>query len=368
MAKTIKKHGKTALIIGLTLMLLAMYVAIPMGKAAQIENRKVTIGDSRPGQASVEYVFEGDFSTTSVQCIKVQFCINASGSCTTSTIDVSSADKGTSDNWGAPFTYATWDIASQDNDNKVVTATSSGEQGGDGAAFAIGSLTNPTATSTNFAWITTYTNSNCSTGEEDTGVVGFAIISGVTVQATVAESLTFTIASATSGECTGDSGSPTEVDSATTTVNFGELGTDAFKVACQKLTCNTNAAGGYNLTSQEDDQMTYGTTTIPDASCDGSCPEGTFDTWATANGNPGFGHSCEDIPGSNPCLSGYDFSGGINYTQFASIADAETATTTMSVASATSSSAYIHYKISVDSSQAAGTYSNTIVYIATPTY
>ena len=248
MPKIVKKYGKTTLVLGLILVMLAMYLVIPTGQAAKIANRSVTITDSRPSQTAVEYIFEGDFSATDVKCIKVQFCANATGTCTPSSITVTGASKGTSGNWSG-FVYANWTGGTPDNTDKIMTFTyATGEAGGTGGKFAIGALTNPTSAGTNFARINTYTNVDCSTGATDDGVVAFAIVSGVAVTATVAETLTFTLSQSA--------------------VDFGEMGTSAIRYAtagaasggsdtepgaglpCQ-LTLSTNAASGATITIQD---------------------------------------------------------------------------------------------------------------------
>lgn len=81
----------------------------------------------------------------------------------------------------------------------------------------------------------------------DTGSMLVATIEGVTVSVTVAESLTFTMAGSTTGNCSGDTGSPTVVDTSgsATTVPFGTVSSsNAFFTACQLLSISTNASSG----------------------------------------------------------------------------------------------------------------------------
>jgi hypothetical protein len=195
----------------------------------------------------------------------------------------------------------------------------------------------------------------------ETGATVIAIISGVTVSATITESLTFSIAGVNSPDCTLG-GTATVVTTTASAVPFATMNANSFKKGCQLLTVNTNANDGYSLTSQEDDQLTSaGGATIPDTICDnGTCTESTGSAWATATANHGLGHTCVGVN----CV--VDYSSGINFRQFASIADTETAQIMMaSTSPVTNVTSTVVYKLSVPGSQASGNYSNTVVYIAT---
>jgi hypothetical protein len=215
-------------------------------------------------------------------------------------------------------------------------------------------ITNPTAAS--------YTISIAANGASpDTGALVVAIISGVTVSATIAESLTFAIAAVNDTLCTLG-GTATAVTTTAATVPFGTMNANSFKKGCQTLTLNTNAGNGYSLTSQETDQLTNaGSQIISDTTCDtGTCTESTSAAWATATANHGLGHTCSGLD----CAATY--SSASNFRQFASIADTETAVQMMSSSSpVTNSTSTVVYKLSVSGSQSSGDYSNVVVYIAT---
>lgn len=211
----------------------------------------------------------------------------------------------------------------------------------------------------------------------DTGSMLVATIEGVDVSVSVAESLTFTMAGVASGSCTGDTGTPTVVDtsSSATTVPFGTVSSsNAFFTACQLLSVSTNATNGYILTGSEDSSLLSGTDTIDDTTCDSSCSESTGDTWATATNN-GFGYFCEEVT-NTPCLDAGDSTS--EYRQFActgadGVCDpgtgGETAQNIMNATgSADNDQGRIHYKLSIGATQPAGTYENTVTYIATPTF
>ena len=211
--------------------------------------------------------------------------------------------------------------------------------------------------------------------QTDSGNALVAIIEGVTVSVTVVESLTFSMAGVTAGSCTGDTGSPSVIDTSgnPTTIPFGSISTsNAFFAACQLLSVSTNANSGYALTSEENTSLKSGSNTISDTVCDSACSESTGSAWATSTNN-GLGHFCENINGT-PCAA----AGTSNYRQFACRgADAvcnpgtgaETIQNLMTTnAPANNNQSKVHFKLSLSPVQQAGTYSNTVTYIATPTY
>ena len=202
----------------------------------------------------------------------------------------------------------------------------------------------------------------------DTGKAMVAIIEGVTVTATVAESLSFSIADG-SADCDTAFGDLLDASSDSSSVNFGTLTADTFTHGCQYLSIGTNAANGYGITSQESNYLTSAApNTITDTLCDGgSCSEITAQPWATASANWGFGHTCSTIDGT-ACNAAY--STGNSYRQFARTTT-ETAQNIMangSTPTLVTEKGLVEYKISVSNLQPAGVYTNTVTYIATPNF
>ena len=216
----------------------------------------------------------------------------------------------------------------------------------------------------------------------DSGETMVAIIEGVTVSATVNESLSFSMTGVTTGSCTGDSGSPTVVDTSgsSTTIPFGTLsGANTFYVGCHRLSVSTNASSGFSSTIEENTNLITGSgVVIPDTTCDGgSCSETATDTWATATGNDGFGFSCENISGNGLCRLGTN--GAVTtYMQIAcrgsdAQCDPGSGGETKQVFISTSTpvdtaDVRLHYKLTVSGTQPAGSYSNTVSYITTPQF
>src|SRR5437870_8988634 len=75
---------------------------------------------------------------------------------------------------------------------------------------------------------------------------------GVTVQATVAESLALTVSSVAAVNCTADDGATVSaIGTTSTTIPFGNISLNTFYIGCQDLVVSTNAGGGYSITTQE---------------------------------------------------------------------------------------------------------------------
>lgn len=214
--------------------------------------------------------------------------------------------------------------------------------------------------------------------DQTAGKIG--VIESVRVTATVDPTITFSIAGVASGANPCGTGTPNQTDIDTTTgvnaplaVPFGTLSLNTFKDAAHLLTVSTNAANGYVVTAQENDQLGKdgGTTPfIPDTDGDnGTATETTADTWDTATGNPGFGYTLKSVSGTTvPFTStGATF----NTRRFPSIADPDSplvATIMSNTTVANSDQANVCYRITVDATQAAGDYENQVTYTATASF
>jgi len=146
-------------------------------------------------------------------------------------------------------------------------------------------------------------------------------------------------------------------------IAFGTLTVGTPKTENNILTVSFGAAGGYQVTAQENKPLTSDANdTIADTTCDASdCDESDAGVW-TLDTTYGFGYSMSgnDVPGG--------FSGG-KYKQFADTAAAESAQIVMSSLNVgRDRQATVTYKVNITNIQAAGTYGNIITFIATPSY
>ena len=353
MPKIVKKYGKITLILGLILVLVAVYLLIPTGQAATIVNRETKISDSRPSQTGVTYDFEGDHSSTVVKCLQIQFCTAATGTCTTPTgMSTTSATKD-STNWFG-WTATSWTIdATTQGTVKYTNAT--GEAGGTDYSFSTGTITNPSSAATYFARVNTYSDATCTTGV-DSGVTAFAIVSGVSVSATVAEYLTFTITDSAIGMGTWSAGSTAvRFANADETGDTAEQGTGL----PTQLQVSSNAGGGLTITLHD----------VGNGSGSAGLYKSTATTKliaATAANSVTAGSESYAVYGKN--ASGLTIATGFNGGTSTGVMS--TSPQTFASATGAVSSAYVDAqpKAAIAGTTPAGSYSDTLVFIATPTY
>lgn len=391
MPKQVKKYGKIALVLGLILVLMAMYLTIPVARAGDLDKEKDTLSDSRPSTVAnhtILFVVETAIIQDQTIVVKPDDSGNAFNLTGIIEDDIDLAeddDNGCDGSWTEEETVAgaatatEWGITINTTTDEITLTAPTGAatyiaanrcvqiEIGDNATYdGTGSnqITNPASAASYDITMTT---------SSDSGKAMVYIITGVTVSATVSESLSFAISGVTNANCDSDTAVLAGPDTDATLVAFGTLAsTDTFYHACQDLTIGTNAADGYSVTAQEQTNLMYSTYTFDDTTGDnGTMTESVSDTWATATYN-GFGFSCVNKTGTD-CSFTY-----ANYRQFAcrgtdaqcdvSSGD-ETAQTIMTSATPIDGNiSRIEYKLSAGAAQEAGGYTATIVYIATPTY
>ncbi len=203
-----------------------------------------------------------------------------------------------------------------------------------------------------------------------------AVIESVRVTAVVEPSIEFQISSVTTG--TTACGVATDVDTTATAVPFGTAIISDFIDAAQELAAATNAAGGYAITALESDELNLITATgldtsvyIPDTTCDGgACDESTSGDWDDADNANGFGYSLDDAD-SDVDTTLFQYSDTANFAarQFPNDAGGESAVQILASTSETATQdCYVCYRMTVSSTQQAGTYENSVTYVATATF
>lgn len=211
-------------------------------------------------------------------------------------------------------------------------------------------------------------------GTTATGTAMVAVLSSLTANVIIDESISFSVSGQTASQCSNynDASLVNEITTTSSAVPFSVVSAETFYDACQALTVTTNGANGYSVTIKENDQFDSATGyQIPDGNCDGACTDSSSGPWATATNN-GFGYCLEDVTGNGGATAdsiwgtaGCDDS----TTHFKTIADSgagEPARTIMSSASAVAGDVSdVGFRISVDLSQGPGSYTNTITYVAT---
>lgn len=199
-----------------------------------------------------------------------------------------------------------------------------------------------------------------------------AIVESVRVTATVDPTLTFTIdgVGATSIGSTacgvGTSLSSGAANTTSSVVAFGSLtiGTTGNQLA-QRLSCITNASGGYVVSAYEAGTMKNinTATTIPDTTCNaGGCSYTTATAWTTASTSKSeFGYTMTNIGSSIPFTAGNFKAFGVGSAQAQNIMARNSLPTG-------TESAYVCYRITVNTGQEAGDYESKIIYTATATF
>lgn len=221
-----------------------------------------------------------------------------------------------------------------------------------------------------------------------------APVEGVLVSATVDETLQFTVAGYNAGANTRCGLAHTAgITTTATSVPWGLIAsgyTIDKNDAVQQLTVTTNAASGYKVYAEENDQMgddgsactgtapsageyTFGTATcIRDAGVGSISHTVAADWGATPGSNYGFAYSLENSSGTDAKFV-YNTTGVHDSKQFADQAASEDKYATdaelMSNAGpVSSSSVFVCYRINIPGTQPAGYYYNKIKYTAVPKF
>jgi hypothetical protein len=277
----------------------------------------------------------------------MQFCTTATGTCTTPTgLSTTSATKVTS-GWNV-FNQANWTLNNSTQGTLKLTYTT-GENGGNNSSWVVGNITNPSSAGTYFVRLNTYSDSGCSTAI-DSGVVAFAVVSGVSVSATVAETLTFSISD--------------------TAIGFGEMDTSNIRYATadetgsssepgngqpSQLSLSTNAANGAYISIQDTGNGTNAGLYSVGASklIAATAPSGV------AGGTESYAPYAKNASGLT-IQSGWNSSGSSVVSLSPQLFVGRT--------SAGSGTVDLAAKAGISTSTPAGSYSDTLILIATPTY
>jgi len=181
---------------------------------------------------------------------------------------------------------------------------------------------------------------------------------GTTVTASVPSLLTFSIDGVTAGNACANSGGNASVTTTSSTIPFGTYTGAQTKIACQTLTVSTNATDGYVVTVQQDQDLTSaGNDVIAKFSGTYALPT----TWSSPPGsgtNSYFGFTTDDTD--------YSAFQANKYSQIT--ANNTSYNVTIETQPVADEANVISYQLEVNNLQAAGVYTNTVMYIATATF
>lgn len=382
MAKQIKKYGKTALILGLILAIAGMYMAIPTGQAANLTKETDTLSDSRPTTDSnheIMAVTPNDIDEDATIVVKFDGTNDGFNLADVTEDDIDLAEdtdatpgdcSGTwtdEDTDTAPSTTV-WGVTINTTDDEITfTAPSTASTYiAANACFKIEIGTNATHNGTGENMILNPAASGCAGSSSicdidivigsDSGRTKVAIISGVSVSATVAEGLSFSIDNVGSGQTVN--GATTNVaTTAADAVNFETVEAGTNKIAAHDLIVGTNASGGYTTTVKYTQKLQISAgNDIDDLSADNGTPA------VFPASTEGFGYTTEDSSLGTGTPDRFTDTGN---------EWAKYETTAYEVAyssSAASETTRVGYQVGIEGDTPAGSHTTTIIYVTTPIY
>lgn len=366
--------------IALALALLFWAMGVPTfvrnAHAAQLSDVSDTISDSAPGVATKHVIsFTNTAAINANQTIKVQ--LDPTGSAFSEAYSTA-----TSSDIYFKAGATTYSIVGTCSTNGQVTLAANYNNGSDeNLTFTVCSSDNPIATSTAITITvgsTTPLWTNPSTSgsyvvriagtSANAGDTRVAVLPSVKVTAAVDTNFTFTVSGLATS--TTYNGITTTGSSTATTLPFGTLTPNASSTLGQALSVATNARNGFAVTVQEDQPLTSAngseialfdngaTTSVPTAWADPTNQLSNPATWGH------LGISSDDSNEGSGEFSGSKYAGNIDQPRqiFSNSGPADGTTQNEGLA-------HVFYTIEVGTLQpAANDYTNTLTYVATPTF
>jgi len=326
--------------------------------AASLQNGSLTLSDSRPSATSVSYTFNFSGVTTSaIKCISVQFSDAATGGSKPTGLTITSAAlSGTSNYVPTP---ASWTPTNNNTTGLTTLVYATGEtpaSASNRTVILTGITNGSVAATTYYVRFATFNNIDCATSPVDSQTIAFIYTNGQLVSATVDPTLSFTIAGVASGQSVN--GVTTNITTTSTTVPLGTLTTGSNAIAAQDLTVGTNAQSGYTVTIRYTGALTNGTHSFVDFASPNSAP-----TAFSAAGTEAFGYTTNDASLGTGTATRFTATGGQKFAGFT--------TSPLEVAysaAAASETTRVGYQAGISATTPAGSYTTTVVFVATPTY
>lgn len=331
---------------------LVLWGQLSSARAAALTSGSVSLSNSRPDQTAVEYDSTwSNVTTSTIECIKVQFNDAADGSGSVPT--GMSTTGGSLDTANTNYVTTPGDWTTDFTTEGTVTIThDTGEtpENSSDRTIALDGITNGSTADTGYYYIlTTYTDSGCTAGNEvDEGTVTFIYTEGQSVSMTVDPSISFSLASVAASETVN--GATTTEASTTTSIPLGTVTDTSNGITAHDLSVTTNAENGYTVYARYTGQLTYSSATIDDHTGTHASPT------TMSTGSEAFGYTTEDTDYSqfqDNKWAGFDTS------------DYGVATNTGAISSETTR---IGYQAAISGTTEAGTYTTTVILTCTPTY
>ncbi|MDX1607693.1 MAG: hypothetical protein R3251_00575 [Candidatus Spechtbacterales bacterium] len=383
-----KKYYREVITIGLILSFLLLSTVFSTAQAGVFTGERDTLSNSRPGVNSnhtVRFVTDNAFAVD--ETLVIAFDSTFDGSSLTEPGDFDLSYGGASGDAtevlltaGAP-SATEWRVEADNTVITFITASAANTLPGSGEIVVVeigtnadaqtqgtNQMVNPSKVAAEgTADILNVNLTYDANGVNDTGTALVAIIEGVTVSATVAETLSARIETDVDANCDATFGSQDNSGSVTnTSVTYGTLTADQFRHECQKLIVSTNAANGFSATSQENTALYESSAgnTI-DNFAEGSASPTTGNTWSTTYG---FGYACSNTYDGGIQSGVCSETNSLNFRPFADRSISQDPAEFLSSAGATTNTSLVNYRIRVSADQQAGDYSNIVTYVFTPTF
>jgi len=321
---------------------------------AAVTSPSLSLGDSRPTQTGQYTMTVSGLSTATIGCIEVDLGTASDGTGSVSGLDTS-ASTFVSQNMAAG-TWAASNTQSAAHKLRFTNGTpGAGSATANRTAVWGGVVNGNTADTAYFGKFTTYTDNTCAT-PVDTATVQFIYTTGQTVSLSVDPSLAFTVAGTSSG--TSCNGANSNVTTTSSTVPFGTVTSSTNKVGVQNLTVTTNAGNGYTTYARYTAKPTSGANDIDDHTGSNTSP-----TAFSAAGTEAYGYTTNDA--SLGTGTANRFTSTPNVWAAFTASNAEVAYSNAGVSSQTTC---VGHQVGVSGTTAAGTYTTTVIYTATPIY
>jgi hypothetical protein len=345
---TLKTIRTAVLVLSIALLPIA---SATQASAAQITNRKITLGTSAPSTAT-SYAFTFTVPTaTAIKSASFTACTTASGACTTPSgfVNSSSTLTGQPTNIGAA---SGWTVNTSTAGSLRLVNASNATAPSASQTVSFSNVTNPTATNaTFFLRAATFSDAAWTTGI-DTGVVAASTATQIQVSLAVDETLTF---------CTGTSITGTNCGTATgSTVDLGTGSTTATSSGTSIMAASTNGSSGYSITVAGA-TLTSGANTITALASGAAASIGTkqFGANLVANTTPSVGTAASGT-GTATAAANYNTANTFRF---------GTGETVASVGGASNANTFtVSYIANIDGLTPPGSYQTTLTYVATANF
>ena len=341
-------HAQWVLVIVLST--LSILNVFGQAKAADLYNRKVTIGTSRPSEVTT-HDFAFNLSTPSVVgSVEFEYCENSpiigSPCIAPAGLDVS----GTALSSQAGETG--FSVHANTSANRIVISRVPIVAVPQPASYDFSNIINPsTANDTYFVRIGTFASDDGTGARTDAGSVAFALTDSLTTTGFVPPFLTFCVGLTVAVDCSTATGD---------FIDFGELLRTNPSTATSQYSGATNDLTGFNV-SVHGNTMTSGSNLIPALATNGASSSGTsqYGLNLRQNSSPTIGQNPSGT-GTSTVATGYDIANSFRFVSGETISSSPLPTEFNRFT--------VTYLVNVSQAQQPGIYAATMTYVATASF